>query len=146
MEAKGILGSITFDGQWVTIAKRGFGPAMKGARRLNILQISSITLKPATHLVNGYIQFTLAGTTAANVRQTGRPKPEDPDAVSFRHKDNDRFQQLQQAVESAIATAMRPDVPRIDIADQLQKLADLRDHGVINDHEFQTQKAKLLSL
>lgn len=146
MEAKGNLGSITFDGQWVTIAKRGFGPAMKGTRRLNIRQISSITLKPATHLVNGYIQFTLAGTAAANVRQTGRPQPDDPDSVSFRHKDNDSFRQLQHAVESAISTAMRPDVPRIDIADQLQKLADLRDRGVINDHEFQAQKEKLLSL
>jgi hypothetical protein len=31
-----------------------------------------------------------------------------------------------------------------DVADQLSKLADLRDRGVLTDAEFQQQKAKLL--
>ena len=31
-----------------------------------------------------------------------------------------------------------------DVADQLQKLADLRDRGVLTESEFQQQKAKLL--
>jgi hypothetical protein len=32
-----------------------------------------------------------------------------------------------------------------DIADELTKLADLRDRGVLTDTEFATQKAKLLA-
>lgn len=32
-----------------------------------------------------------------------------------------------------------------DVADELKKLADLRDRGVLTEAEFETQKAKLLA-
>lgn len=35
-------------------------------------------------------------------------------------------------------------VPASSIADELSKLAELRDKGIITDAEFDTQKAKLL--
>lgn len=38
-----------------------------------------------------------------------------------------------------------PHTPRIDLADQLIKLAGLRDHGILTEAEFQVQKAKLLA-
>jgi hypothetical protein len=38
-----------------------------------------------------------------------------------------------------------PAQPAESVADQLEKLADLRDRGVLTDTEFETQKAKLLS-
>ena len=34
----------------------------------------------------------------------------------------------------------------VDVADQLKKLADLRDQGILSDEEFQLQKQKLLGL
>jgi hypothetical protein len=34
--------------------------------------------------------------------------------------------------------------PQPDLADQLRKLADLRDAGILTDEEFAAQKAKLL--
>jgi len=37
-----------------------------------------------------------------------------------------------------------PSEPKLDLADQLRKLADLRDAGVLTDEEFSSQKAKLL--
>jgi hypothetical protein len=37
-----------------------------------------------------------------------------------------------------------PSEPKLDLADQLRKLADLRDAGVLTDDEFSSQKAKLL--
>lgn len=33
----------------------------------------------------------------------------------------------------------------VDVSEQLQRLADLRDKGTLTEEEFQTQKAKLLS-
>lgn len=33
-----------------------------------------------------------------------------------------------------------------DVADQLQKLADLRDQGILTDEEFEAQKAKILGM
>jgi hypothetical protein len=41
------------------------------------------------------------------------------------------------------ATAIRPDTP--NIADQLQKLNELRKEGVLTDEEFENQKHKLLN-
>jgi hypothetical protein len=35
--------------------------------------------------------------------------------------------------------------PAVDVADQLRKLAELRDQGVLTDDEFAAQKAKLLN-
>jgi Short C-terminal domain/Protein of unknown function (DUF2510) len=43
-----------------------------------------------------------------------------------------------------VAAAAEP-VPVLDVADQLMKLAQLRDAGVLTDDEFATQKAKLLN-
>ena len=34
--------------------------------------------------------------------------------------------------------------PSLDVADQLRKMADLRDQGILTDEEFAAQKAKLL--
>jgi hypothetical protein len=42
------------------------------------------------------------------------------------------------------APALAP-TPVVDVADQLVKLADLRDKGVLTDEEFNAQKAKLLN-
>jgi hypothetical protein len=39
-----------------------------------------------------------------------------------------------------------PAAAQIDVADQLRKLATLRDEGILSDDEFAAQKAKLLSL
>jgi hypothetical protein len=41
--------------------------------------------------------------------------------------------------------AAPPAAPQPDLADQLRKLADLRDAGVLTDDEFAAQKAKLLA-
>jgi membrane-associated protease RseP (regulator of RpoE activity) len=47
------------------------------------------------------------------------------------------------AAQNAEPTATSP-VPQISVADELAKLAKLRDEGILTDAEFETQKAKLL--
>ncbi|MBA2624505.1 MAG: SHOCT domain-containing protein, partial [Acidimicrobiia bacterium] len=37
-----------------------------------------------------------------------------------------------------------PAGPPVDVADQLRKLASLRDEGILSDEEFAAQKARLL--
>jgi len=121
---------------------------MKGARRLSVNRISSVTFKPATALHHGYIQFTVAGTPAAPVSRSGltagRPPREDRDSLSFSKKKNSDFLRLREAVESAVGSAGKG--TNLDIADQLRKLADLRLGGVLTDSEFEFQKARLLNL
>ena len=42
------------------------------------------------------------------------------------------------------AAAAAPAAEPVDLADQLKKLAELRDQGILTDDEFAAQKAKLL--
>jgi hypothetical protein len=55
-----------------------------------------------------------------------------------------QVQTSQEMVAKALAAA-QAGPPRIDVADELTKLAALRDRGVLSDAEFEAQKAKLLS-
>jgi Short C-terminal domain len=50
---------------------------------------------------------------------------------------------LQERVAAAFAQTQGA-APKADIADQLTKLADLRDRGVLSDAEFEAQKARTL--
>jgi hypothetical protein len=45
---------------------------------------------------------------------------------------------------AAPAPPPAPAAPPLDLADQLRKLADLRDAGVLTEEEFAAQKVKLL--
>lgn len=57
-------------------------------------------------------------------------------------------QAAQQAVASQMAAApapVAPAAPAVDIVAELQKLAALKDAGVLSDEEFAAAKAKLLS-
>ncbi len=43
------------------------------------------------------------------------------------------------------ASQETPAGPQFSVADELEKLADLRDRGVLSDEEFEAQKSKLLA-
>jgi hypothetical protein len=51
---------------------------------------------------------------------------------------------IQEMLAKAVSQA-QPRAPKADIADQLTKLADLRDRGVLSDAEFEAQKVKMLT-
>ncbi len=44
-----------------------------------------------------------------------------------------------------IAASMSGSAPVSDIADQIRKLADLRDQGILTEKEFAAHRAKLLA-
>jgi hypothetical protein len=58
---------------------------------------------------------------------------------------HDRQLQTAQQQEAAFRDYVQQAATSGDPADQLQKLADLRDRGVITEEEFQQQKAKVLA-
>jgi hypothetical protein len=61
-------------------------------------------------------------------------------------KMHERQVQMAQAQESAFRDYVRDTASTGDTADQLAKLADLRDRGVITDEEFAQSKAKALGI
>ncbi len=60
-------------------------------------------------------------------------------------KMHERAVQQAQQQQQAFTGYVQSVVPQESKADQLSKLADLKDRGVISDAEFQTQKSKVLA-
>lgn len=147
--AKGNNGQVTVSGDWITIARKGFGRLghSKGDRRIPLANIQAVQMRPAGPLANGFIKFTVAGSPQSRGGLMDATK--DENAVVFTRKHQAEFDALREHIEGYISRRLNPSVPSAaatpDLADQLAKLAALRDQGILTDEEFASQKAKLLS-
>ncbi|MDT0608826.1 DUF4429 domain-containing protein [Streptomyces lancefieldiae] len=156
IEVKGHNGQIAFDGQYVTITRKGFlarTTVGKGEKRIHISQISSVQWKPAGPFVNGFIAFSAAGGNERRSKFGSQTYTavNDENSVLFTTRQKTAFEELRKAVESAIATQHVPAAPPMpfapppaSVADELTKLAALRDQGALTEDEFQQQKQRLL--
>ncbi|MFF1684586.1 DUF4429 domain-containing protein [Streptomyces sp. NPDC058254] len=104
MEVKGVLGNISFDGEWITISKTPAG-VKPAPVRIRAADITGTRFKPATRLMHGYVQFLPPGSLAAGekggVLHAGRPPYADPHSLSIPRKANDGAEKLVAAVEQA---------------------------------------------
>lgn len=104
MDVKGVLGTISFDGEWVTITKKPVGQS--GTEyRIRAADVTGTRFKPGTRFFHGYVQFVLPGSSPAPERKggmsAGRPPYEDPHSLSIPRKSNDAAQKLVAAIEQA---------------------------------------------
>lgn len=101
--AKGVNGDITFDGSLLTITRKGLGN--KGQKSIPVASIGGVQIKPATALVNGFIQFSVAGEITRSAGGTGRmmDAAKDENAVIFTKKQTADFEALRDAVLAAVA-------------------------------------------
>jgi hypothetical protein len=154
LEAKGNNGQITFDGQSVLIERKGFSARMLvgvGEKRIPIASITAVQWKKAGFSA-GYIQFTIAGGVERR-SQFGKQSSDamhDENSVTFHVKQQPAFEVVRAAIDDAIAQRHAPQAPQqagqASIADELTKLASLRDQGIISPSDFEAAKAKLLGL
>ncbi|MER6492722.1 DUF4429 domain-containing protein [Streptomyces griseorubiginosus] len=104
MDVKGVLGTISFDGEWVTITKTPVGQSPAPVR-LRAAEITGTRFKPASRLFHGYVQFLLPGSIAAGenggLAHGGRPPYSDPHSLSIPRRSNDGAEKLVAAVERA---------------------------------------------
>ncbi|MFH9574239.1 DUF4429 domain-containing protein [Streptomyces sp. NPDC017454] len=151
IEVKGHNGQISFDGQYVTITRRGFlarTSVGKGEKRIHISQISSVQWKPAGPFANGFIAFSAAGGNERRSKFGSQTTSaiHDENSVLFTTRQKTAFEDLRKAVEAAIAAHHTPAAAAASasVADELTKLAALRDQGAITEAEYQQQKQRLL--
>ena len=150
MEAKGIDGRVLLFKDFVRIKRSGMGNLLSGASRVEqdilISQIVSIQFKKAGLLNNGYMELTLMH----NYQRRGRDSDSEinDSMVSFRPGQQSAFEALRQAIEGRLAgggVGRPPSAATTDL-DELDKLASLRDRGVITEEEFDRKKKQLLGL
>lgn len=153
MRAEGYNGQVEFDGQFVTILRQGVvarSTLGKGGKRIHVSQISAVQIKPATHMVRGFIQLTILGGVEGRSRSGRQTKDamQDENTVVFSHKHQAAFEPLCAEIERAIANAHTPQPATgapTSVADELGKLNELRAQGILSDAEFNAQKARLLN-
>jgi hypothetical protein len=145
MEAEGHGATVRFDGQTVTLL-----PTVgNGKKSIPLSSIIAVQWKPAGRATKGFIQFTVPGDTESRSRSGSQTTNAvaDENSVVFTRSQAKDFEQLRDAVQVAIdaSHAMPPSEQwGSSVGDELLKLVDLRDAGMLDESEFAAQKAKLL--
>jgi len=162
MELKGTNGTITAYEDRAILARKGFAAfasqgGFTGDRTYFYKDLNSIEFKKPSIMANGYIKFIVAGTldTKATTGLLGSSMKslEDPNTVILRafKKDTPRLsEELYHLLTEKMSVAKSVQdnstvVQTNSNLDELKKLAELRDAGIVSDKEFEEQKAKLLN-
>ena len=152
MEVKGHNGTVNFDGDFVTITRKGFvarATIGKGEKRIPLNSITAVQWKPAGTVMNGFISFTLGGGNEARSGFGSQTidASKDENSVIFVKKQMPDFDALRSQVEQAIVARHRPATPSPSTPDnlvQLKQLGELRDSGILSEDEFAAKKAEIL--
>ena len=143
------LDELELAGDKVIIRRRGvanmLASGLNGERMINISTLTGIQMKPGGLFSPGYILFWYAGS-----------KPfvggifaatQDPDAFIFGQELNEQVAEFKAKVEK-IMQDYRQTVPAVtvqeNLADELRKLAELKQQGILSEEEFDAAKRKLL--
>ena len=98
---------------------------------------------PAT----GFIQLVVLGSQESK-RGLGAAQY-DENTVMFNNVGQPDFEKVRDFIEKRIIELRQPAsttvVQEVDIADQLLKLSQLRDQGILTTEEFEIQKSKILN-
>ena len=109
-------------------------------------QISSVRLKKATTLGNGYIRFALLGKDETQ----GIDPARDENTVLFRSAHQTDFDRIKVAIETKMATSRitvtKPPLSAVSYIEELEQLAALRNKGVITEEEFAAKKRQILGI
>ena len=157
LEVKGFNGTVRFDGEMITISRKGLlarSSVGKGEKHIPLGQLTAVQFKPAGPLVNGFIQFTVGGGNEKQSRFGDQTfdAVKDENSVIFHFRQRKQFEDLKDAVQTALAGRERstkhepaPESAQAsDIPTQIKQLAELRDSGHLTGDEFQAKKAELL--
>jgi membrane protein YdbS with pleckstrin-like domain len=99
-------------------------------------KVQDVTL--STVLWLGYVSLSTAGPSGASVEKVGPMR--NRDAREF----IDRLQQLMHERPAFAGSSTATGSP--DVADQIRKLAELRDQGILSAEEFDAKKKQILGL
>lgn len=142
-EFKGYNGVLILTETGVVI-KRGLrgmllgGGMLRGDKTIPYSSIVAIQMKKAG-LTAGYLQLTLAGGSEA--KSGLMQSTTDENSINFYSSKNTIFEEAKTLLEERIGSR-----PILNSSfDELEKLAKLREKGIVSEEEFIEQKKKLLS-
>jgi len=114
----------------------------KGTKTIPIASISAIQFFEAK-TTNGYIQFTLPGGVESGGGILAATT--DENSVFFSKLNNERARAIRDYLDQRIIEIKSPQLARpSSVADELEKLAQLKERGVLSEAEFMAAKSKLM--
>ena len=145
MTAEGTNGIVSLFPDRVRIRRKGIGSfltqGLKGEKDIQLSNISSVQFKDAGLLTAGYIQFAFMGGSESKGGLFSAVS--DENSVMFRKPQQSAFDALREAVQERIS---KRESAGTGAADELEKLANLRDRGILTDEEFDAKKKQILGL
>lgn len=146
MSVKGIAGEIELLRDRIRIKRKGVMSlvlqGLKGDKEISISQISAIQLKKVG-FTNGYIQFSFIG---GQENKSGIfSATQDENTVMFNAKQQNDFLILKERIDQIVASS-RTGTKAPSNLDELEKLAGLKEKGIITEEEFNQKKKQLLGL
>lgn len=117
---------------------------LKGEKEISISQISAVQFKKPGSLTNGYIQFSFVGglETKAGIFDATK----DENSIIFNAKQEPAFAAIRAEIQKRMAEHKQGGTRQGSNIDDLEKLASLRDRGVISEEEFNYKKRQILGI
>ena len=152
--AKGINGQITLFDDRIRIERKGglsfLNYGFRGTKEIFIREISAIEYKDAGGVLSGHILFLYRGGRDVKTSVFGDNSiASNENAVMFIIDDQPAFDTLRTMINDRMEQCHKPQQVQIQSApsnlDELKKLAELRDAGVVTPEEFEREKARLLA-
>jgi hypothetical protein len=146
MEAIGANGRISVEGLNVIISRKGTGlitllnQGLQGDKVIPLNQITAVQLKEPG-FARGYLRLSINGRDpVGGVFEAVK----DENAVMFDKKHLESFKAMRDLIQSKMGTHQVAAGP--SAADEIEKLAGLRDRGLVTEEEFTAKKRQLLGL
>lgn len=144
-EAHGITGSLLAWRDRIVIRKKGWPYGTKSDKSVPIRSIGAVQYK-APGLTSGFLQIAYSGAQESKGGVFNAAS--DENTVMFIKKSAPAFVEIRDFIQAQLSIAHAPApaqvAPASSLADELTKLASLRDQGILTEDEFSAQKARLL--
>ncbi len=133
----------------VTITPKGvlgfMNKGIKGTTEIPFTSIVAVQFKEAGEVFSGYLQFTIPGGIESRGGILAAAK--DENTFMFAYKvNNPKAKEIKEYIDSSVRKLHKPQVtpPATNLSDELQKLASLKEQGVLTEEEFHAAKRKLI--
>jgi hypothetical protein len=155
LEFKGQLSTLIVTPTKITIKySRLIG---KGFKEIQIKSLTGIQFKPPAFLSHGYIQFVFPGSSEVKTRSTS-DLAKDENTVIFNKHEYKNFLKAKELIEEYMNepenntfasndhSSTTTPVNNYSVADEITKLAALKDQGILTEEEFTAKKKQLLGI
>lgn len=155
MSVQGKSGSVDLYRTKITLRHKGYmawNTGTKGNKDIYLSRISSVQLRTPGWFTVGFIRFAFAG--GQEYKGGLQSAIHDANAVTFVRKQHAQFSELKDYVEELIGrSSASPPIALAPAAsapiahlDELERLAQLRDRGIISADDFDAKKRQILGL